>query len=353
MASMLRLIGLWALGGWFAAQTFTHALELQAVGEFVVPNDTKYQETRIGGLSGIVYDARKETYFIVSDTKDRDGSKVFLAKISFDESGIQAVDWTGMITLKDADKSPLPSLDAEGIALENKGRLFVSFEGTKQIPSGIAAFGAKSGNRLFELPLPPAFASGDKHGIQSNHGFESLCTAGPSRRWLFTMTESPLAQDATVALDSYHGLLRLLRYDVKSRDIAPPLQRAYAPEHDALYTSVPDVLALDEHRVLVLERQLLTPVIPRARRIRIYEVNFDQADATDVAAMKSLKNGPVVPLKKALLFDSDQAKFRDLDNIEALCLGPALGKDRSVILVSDDNFSKTQQTQFLLLRLKE
>ena len=327
---------------------FTAAGELQPVGEWTLPLDASFRETRIGGLSGITYDPKCDVYYLVSDTKDRTGSKIFLAQIPFTEAGIQSVNFTGMLTLKDSDKSPLPPLDTEGIAMEARGRLWVSFEGNAKIPSGIACFGTKSGNRLFDLPIPTEFTS----GIQSNHGFESLSTAGPQKRWLFTTTESPLAPDAKPDGDRYQGLLRLLRYDVKTQPISLPEQRAYAMETDAIYTSVPDVLALDSRRVLVLERQLVTNVIPRTRRIRIYEVDFDQANATEVASRKSLSSGRIVPLKKTLRFDSDTVGYSMLDNIEGLCLGPALGKDLSIVLVSDDNFSKTQRTQFLLLRMK-
>ena len=40
------------------------------------------------------------------------------------------------------------------------------------------------------------------------------------------------------------------------------------------------------------------------------------------------------------------------DNIEGITLGPILPNgNRSVILVSDNNFSPTQQSQFMLLEL--
>jgi len=329
------------------------ARDLEFIDEQSLPPSVFYEKTRIGGLSGITYDASQDRYFLVSDTKDRGGSQIFLAKIPTSESGLGPIEWTGMLTLKNSDRSSRAALDAEGIALENRGRFFVSYEGNRSTPSGIASFGRKSGNELFQLPLPEVFVTGDQKGMQPNHGLESLTTAGPDRRWLFTTSESPLYQDAIPGADPYRGPLRLLRYDLKPRKIAAPEQRAYRMESDAVYTSVPDVLALDERRLLVLERQLVNSQPPRARRIRIYEVDFDQKTATDVASLDSLSGEKIRPLKKTLLFDSDRTPIPQLDNIEAMCLGPALGSDRSIVLVSDDNFNKTQRTQFLLLRLKE
>lgn len=335
------------------AQVLAPARDLEFIGEQSLPHDASYAKTRIGGLSGIAYDAKRNVYFIVSDTKDRGGSQIFLAKIPVGEAGVGAIEWTGLLTLKNADRSPRAALDAEGIALENRGRLFVSYEGNRSTSSGIACFGRKSGNELFQLPLPKAFLSGNQTGIQDNHGLESLSTAGPSRRWLFTTSESPLYQDTTPGLDPYRGPIRLLRYDLKPEKIAAPEQRAYLMETDAVYTSVPDVLALDERRLLVLERQLVNSQPPRARRIRIYEVDFEQANTTDVRPLESLRGKKIRPLKKTLRFDSDRTPIAHLDNIEAMCLGPTLGSDQSLVLVSDDNFNKTQRTQFLLLRLKE
>jgi len=350
---MLRLrVGLWAIGGILIAQVLAPAREIEFIGEQLVPKGATYRDVRIGGLSGITYDAKRDAYWIASDTKDRGGSRVFVAKIPITAAGIQSVEWTGLLTLKQAGK-PLPSLDAEGIALESRGRLFVSYEGTRGIPSGIACFGRKSGNQLFQLLLPKVFSAGEKTGIQPNHGLESLSTSGPRRRWLFTTSESPLYQDAKPGIDPYRGPLRLLRYDLKTRAVDQPEQRAYVMESDAVYTSVPDVLALDERILLVLERQLVNSWPPRSRRIRIFQVDFEQPGATDVAPLDSLRGRKIRPLKKTLLFDSDRAAIANLDNIEAMCLGPALGRDRSLVLVSDDNFNKTQRTQFLLLRLKE
>lgn len=351
---MLRLrIGLWVLGGIIITLAPAPALELEYVGEQTVPKGVEIQGSRIGGLSGITYDPKRGLYLIASDTKDRDDSRIFLAKIPTSDSGIGKIEWRGGVTLKKSDKSPLPAVDAEGIALENRGRFFVSYEGTKTIPSGIGCFGRKSGDQLFELPLPRAFVSGEQTGMQRNHGLESLSTAGASRQWLFTTSESPLHQDTKPGLDPYRGPLRLLRYHVKARPIAEPEQRAYVMESDAVYTSVPDLLALDDRTLLVLERQLINSLPPRSRRIRIFQVDFDQAGATDAATLNSLRGQTIQPLKKKLLFDSNRAAIPHLDNIEALCLGPALGPDRSVVLVSDDNFNKTQQTQFLLLRLRD
>lgn len=55
------------------------------------------------------------------------------------------------------------------------------------------------------------------------------------------------------------------------------------------------------------------------------------------------------PVRKTLVTDlSDVPGLRRVDNVEGITLGPRLPDGRrSVLLVSDDNFSSTQTTQFL------
>ena len=56
-------------------------------------------------------------------------------------------------------------------------------------------------------------------------------------------------------------------------------------------------------------------------------------------------------MKKTLLVNMDRLGIYT-DNIEGITLGPLLPNgNRSVILVSDNNFSPLQQTQFMLLEL--
>nr|CRL76102.1 phytase [Mycolicibacter nonchromogenicus] len=73
------------------------------------------------------------------------------------------------------------------------------------------------------------------------------------------------------------------------------------------------------------------------------------AGATDVLGMPSLAGASVTPMTKTLVADlSTTPGLEPLDNIEGLTLGPRLPDGRqSVILVSDDNFSPHEVTQFV------
>jgi hypothetical protein len=80
--------------------------------------------------------------------------------------------------------------------------------------------------------------------------------------------------------------------------------------------------------------------------------------ASDVASVDSLATAEgVTPVRKRLLLDlGDLAglspRLSSLDNFEGLAFGPRLADgSASLLLVSDDNFDKTQVTSFLLLRV--
>ena len=59
------------------------------------------------------------------------------------------------------------------------------------------------------------------------------------------------------------------------------------------------------------------------------------------------------PVTKRLVFDLDTLNIV-LDNVEGMTFGPRLPDGRrTLILVSDDNFSPTQFTQFLAFAIDE
>jgi hypothetical protein len=85
---------------------------------------------------------------------------------------------------------------------------------------------------------------------------------------------------------------------------------------------------------------------------KIYQVATGAA--TDTSGIATLKGdiSRIDAVKKKLVLDLSTLGIY-LDNLEGMALGPRLPDgSQSLVLVSDDNFSDTQLTQFLLLRLK-
>ena len=73
----------------------------------------------------------------------------------------------------------------------------------------------------------------------------------------------------------------------------------------------------------------------------------------DTSTIVSLQGdiSSITPVKKKLLLDLSTLGIY-LDNLEGITLGPRLPDGtQSLLLVSDDNFSDAQVTQFLLFRI--
>jgi hypothetical protein len=154
--------------------------------------------------------------------------------------------------------------------------------------------------------------------------------------------EGPGYHDGETPTDSVGALTRITRFDVESRfataQYAYPLDPATAgPGAD---NGLSDLLALDDENFLTIERGFGTHTAAR-----IYHVSV--GDAEDVLARPSLIGAPVRTMQKTLLVDLTST-VQPLDNVEGITFGPTLLDGRqSLVLVSDDNFSQNQITQFL------
>jgi hypothetical protein len=319
----------------------------------VWPAGKQVEGLAVGGLSGLAFDRKANRLYAVSDARKWPSSVVFQFDLELEADGGLRLSPAGLIRLAEPKKLEEP-LDAEGIALWTHRRAFISHEGSKsgRLAPGVACFSLRTGRPLFSLKLPDYFfpkTADEPWGLQENRGFEGL-TIGPApARHLWAVNESPLIQDLNRAGEAQRGPVRLLRFDLKATE-SLPTQRAYLAESDALFTSVVELLALDESRLLVLERQILLAVAPRSRRFRLFEVDFNQADATDITTMPQLRGQKITPLRKRLVFDSLKAGLRGVDNVEGLTRGPDFQGQPTLLLVSDDNFSPSQQTEFWLLQ---
>jgi hypothetical protein len=71
-----------------------------------------------------------------------------------------------------------------------------------------------------------------------------------------------------------------------------------------------------------------------------------------VQDIASLAAADVTPVAKQLVLDLNAAGFAPVDNIEGITWGPALASgNRTLLLVSDNNFNETQITQFVALEV--
>jgi hypothetical protein len=102
------------------------------------------------------------------------------------------------------------------------------------------------------------------------------------------------------------------------------------------------MVAVDDSTLLVIERGFAG-----RNSVRLYRAEVAGAD--DILDVPALAGRQVRPMTKTLLADlAVTPGLTPLDNVEGVTIGPTLPDGRrTVVLVSDDNFSPTQITQVL------
>lgn len=336
--------------------------KIEFLGEATFPTNTQFKGTELGGLSGITYNQYKNVYYSISDDRSNKApARFYTLKIDLSRGSLKKVDVVNVTTLLKADGKPFPafSLDPEGIAFAKNGGLFISSEGdTNRLIKPFVNQFSLTGKQIQALPIPRKFLPTAKknRGIRNNLAFESL-TIAPNQKYLFTATENALYQDGNVATITTGSLSRILKYNLST----------FKPIQEYLYITQPiagtpktasfsnnglvDLLAIDDNHLLSLERSFS---LSKGNTIQLYEVDLTKAnDIRKIESLKTVNTKKIKPAQKKLLLDFNQLKI-PLDNIEGLTLGECLPDGRrSLIVVSDNNFSPIQFTQILAFAVND
>ena len=351
-------------------------LSLDFLGEYQLPK-MKFKDTAVGGLSALTYDRQRNKFYALSDDRSQFAPARFytlgvsLKRTDTGEIGIEKVEVEDVTLLTDENGKTYAngSLDPEGIGLSPKGTVFISSEGvpSQGISPFIREFDLKTGRQQQSLKIPERYLRDNStneepspRGIQDNLGFESLtlepgslaaATGDPFR--LFTATESALFQDSLPPDSEQPTRIRMMQYLIGN--IARPMvvtEHVYLldpPPPGAVSNGLTDLATVDTGgHFLSLEHSygLL------GASAKIYQLATGAA--TDTSGIATLKGdiSRIDAVKKKLVLDLSTLGIY-LDNLEGMTLGPRLADGtQSLVLVSDDNFSDTQLTQFLLFRLK-
>jgi 3-phytase len=364
-------------------QTVTN---IDFLGEVTFPTEFTFADTQVGGLSGITYDAENQVYYSISDDRSQfNPARFYTLNIDLSDGSLDKNDLTfeAVTTLLNDESEPFAelSLDPEGIALTADGTIYISSEGEANPVAErvsdpfINEFDLTTGEQLSTLPVPDKFLPTEPFqdlnedgaideadqpfsptsGIRNNLSFESL-TITPDRHFLYTATENALTQDGAAAALETESPARILKYDLTTGEpvgeflyVVDPVATESVPPGEFQTNGLVDLLALDNTGTLLsLERSFSTGV---GNSVKLYEVQLQ--GATDISSVESLTELEVsAPAQKRLLLD-----FADLgltlDNIEGITLGETLPDGRrSLIVVSDNNFSPTQQTQVLAFAIE-
>ena len=332
------------------------------LGEFTRPAGTTYPQladsARFGSISGLAPDPVTKQWVGVID--DREQSRVAWLDLTYGAKGLEVAP-VRMQPLRAgpgvADRIATQS-DLEAIvALPGDGGFLMGEEGHRldsgevwqpailQVTSDAIVTG------VIEYPLEFQITADGKTGVRDNQGFESLAIT-PSGR-IIAGLEQPLIQHGLVSFDR-GGAGRLIEFERSGSTYRPARQWRYmiSPTPyieqfeqtcSAGENGLVELLALSETRLISMERACLVTKDGQftANAVQLFAVELVGPDA-----------------RKRLLLDFESVAPRmssalsRLENFEGLAFGPVVNGTPTLLIVSDDNFRKTQKTSFLLFGMK-
>jgi hypothetical protein len=335
-------------------------IDLEFVGQQIIPTGTTFGGTQIGGLSSVAYDAGRDRFYVLSDDPSQfNPARFYTVQLEVSDGRLDDgdIDVVGVTTLLNSQGVPFAtaSLDPEGLALTKDDELVVTTEGfaNRDIDPFIDRF-ALDGKHLDSLTVPEPFLPDrtQTRGVRLNLGFESAATIG---HFLYTGAENAVVQDGPPATLAAGSPARLVRYNLESG--RPDRQHLYwtdpiaeppVPASNFAVNGLVEVLPLSNQYLLSMERSFSVGAPDTGNTIKLYLVKVAGAD--NIGHMDSVaeKLTKIRAVKKTLLLDLDDLGI-PLDNVEGMAFGPDLPDGRrSLLLVSDNNFSAAQFTQFLL-----
>lgn len=284
-----------------------------------------------GNYSGIAH-IEGDRYALISDKQEADGWTE--VSISFLPSG--DIDRMQFIAHHYDESTRGKARDSEGIAYVPGGGFFVAAENDQQILE-LSEDGTPTGR---SLSVPKSFSTSN---IFPNYGFEALTyNAGQGIFW--TTTEQGLKTDVAAPTTFVSPSPVPLRLQSFGSDLQPLEQFTYTTEAPVTTRKpryfafgVPELLALDDTTLIVMERELNIPKrYNRARcNIRLFSVN---------PSKNSLPKRPLFSFSTGIrLFGK-----KNFANYEGMCLGPKLADGRQTILLVADSQNSAGNSLFHL-----
>lgn len=336
-------------------------ISLRLIGEKTIPHRAELAGTTFGGISGMDYDEARDLFYLLSDDRSQNGpARFYTAKIAVSATELGAPQILSAVSIKKADgglpgdakSDPVNVLDPEAIRYRKAtDTLLWTSEGDKRL--GLSPFVRemrRDGSFVRELPTLPMFMMRDgERGPRDNTTFEAM-SFSPDQATIWVAMEGPLYEDGATPNPQAGAPIRITQYETATGKAL----RQFAYNLDALPhrpmpptgfadNGAPEILMLDEHRMLVLERSFAQGI---GNSIRIYWV--DTRDGGDTLNLPSLNGSNVRIAQKRLVLNFDSLNLLRLDNTEAMSFGPRLPNgNRTLLVASDDNFNRNQINQFL------
>ena len=346
---------------------------LKFLDEYLVPFNKSFQNTTIGGLSGIDYNSKQKVYYLISDDRSQENpARFYVAKIRINADKIDSVDFIDTKFLKNnvgklypnTHQDPFRTPDPEAMRYNQKQNTLVwSSEGERIVRTDKIVLENPAvtdiimdGNYIDTFTLPPQlYMHATESGPRQNGVFEGVAFAD-NYKTLFASVEEPLYNDGSRAgINDSTGIIRILKFNVKTKK--PVAQYAYIidpvaypsfPSNAFKLNGVSDILYAGKNKLIIIERSYSTGHLQFT--IKVYLADLSKADnINDVNSLK--ENADIKFVSKKLLLNMDSLGIY-IDNIEGVTFGPKLANGkRSLLFIADNNFNFLEKTQLLLFEI--
>jgi hypothetical protein len=344
---------------------------LKLISSIEIPFDETFQNTKVGGLSGIDYDAKNDLYYLISDDRSVfNDSRFYTAKIRLLANKVERIDFLSVVTLKNAtgkafgnwNTTPTTSADPEDIRfnpttntlvwISEGARVITADKEILQNPS--LNFMDLKGDYMGNITLPENLTMQKLEKGPRNNGTLEGIAFDKKYKIIYTNIEEPLFEDGNQANTNKGGLIRLYQFDAKTKNNTAqygyqlePIASEPNPKGAFAVNGVSAIQYYGENQLLVVERSYSTGT--QACTVKVFLCDLKKA--TNVKDYPSLQNQKLELASKKLILNMDDLGIF-IDNIEGLTFGPILTNGNpSMIFVSDNNFSDKQKTQVLVFEL--
>jgi len=342
--------------------------QLRLLQKHVIPFNTTFNGTMVGGLSGIDYDAARNVYYLICDDRsEHNTARYYTAQVPVNGD---KVTFTAVTALPMRDGRPFPAIktmapDPEAMRYNpytdhliwsSEGERIVNAKDTILKDPAIYEI-SRDGRFIDTFPVPSQMhMQATNNGPRKNGTFEGLGFT-PDGKYMFVSVEEPRYEDGPRAgLQDTTAWIRIIKYNLQTRQ--PIAQFAYklatiaappVPADAFAINGIPDILVLSENQLLIMERSFSTGV--KNCTIRLYKA--DLTHASDVSSIRSLQTDMhFTPAVKKPLFNFESLNTY-VDNVEGMTLGPRLANGHSsLICVADNNFSDKEETQFYIFEIE-
>ena len=289
----------------------------------VVIEPKEVNNETLGGFSGITYNPLTKEYVLVADKPP-----ARFVHFTLDSEGSLGINWKSTRLL---EPEPMQASELEGIAYN------------KQNNSYLVSDEQNKGTRIMELTSTAHFKrivlpSNKPYLPLSSHnsGIEGL-TISDNNQFLYYAFERPTddCQDS--------GLITIGKIDLQTSKVESyPYQLHSVPDDKLGTNGVSALLSWNDTTLLVMERAY----IPNTGNIvRLYEVQLTGTGQKTETI--SCDNGKLRNLTSRLVYDFAAEPAMNIDNAEGMCFND----DRTMLfIITDNNFSKKQETQLVTLQ---